>query len=328
MDASLFRSLWLPARTYTIFTLWTVLTLGVANLSYGQIRASADPAPDTDEPDILRELHVPLNDLPVIIKSDPKRVFMARDEYEQLKTRAKQRELEQPPRASALTAAQFELLVSGDRAHLQGEILIDVLTEPLQRISLPIKGVALLSAKLADKPAPLGQGTGHVDLFLAGKGPQRLQLEGHLPVRRGDANADRELRFRLPPVGAGTVRLIVPGDVELRAGPAVLSRNFDATTNRTQFLLPLTPGELHVVIGPNQQQESSQASFVAHSLLINEVTTAYERLHARLSVHPTSGRIRQFSVLLPDQFDVLSVHTTQLQKWEMDTTQGLSLIHI
>ncbi len=322
MDASLFRSLWLPARTYTIFTLWTVLTLGVANLSYGQIRASADPAPDTDEPDILRELHVPLNDLPVIIKSDPKRVFMARDEYEQLKTRAKQRELEQPPRASALTAAQFELLVSGDRAHLQGEILIDVLTEPLQRISLPIKGVALLSAKLADKPAPLGQGTGHVDLFLAGKGPQRLQLEGHLPVRRGDANADRELRFRLPPVGAGTVRLIVPGDVELRAGPAVLSRNFDATTNRTQFLLPLTPGELHVVIGPNQQQESSQASFVAHSLLINEVTTAYERLHARLSVHPTSGRIRQFSVLLPDQFDVLSVHTTQLQKWEMDTTEG------
>ena len=92
------------------------------------------------------------------------------------------------------------------------------------------------------------------------------------------------LFLRLPRAGAGRLRLSVPGDVELRGGASVSSRELDRPAGVTRFELLPTAGDATLVMSLNSHLQRREQAVVARSVLVDEVTAAYEKLHATVSL--------------------------------------------
>ena len=127
---------------------------------------SAEPARANDQ--LVREIYVPIGDLDVLLGGDAERVFVTREEYQDLLARTRRPEPSPPAaRDVVVLSADYDVALSGERAVLSGRLQIDVLTAGLQAVSIPLEGVGLRTAALDDAAAVLGRDeAGVAQLFL------------------------------------------------------------------------------------------------------------------------------------------------------------------
>ena len=135
--------------------------------------------------------------LSVILNGPNERVFMTREEYQQLEAEAARK----PPTPGTATGGAVERRV---RVHDPGEPGQDPRSDRHRRTRsrssrgpLALQGVAVHSAMLDGKTAPIARtADGQVVLFLRDTGRIALELELHSPVIV--AAAQQSLQFRLP----------------------------------------------------------------------------------------------------------------------------------
>ena len=141
-----------------------------------------DHAPPQAESD--REIYVPFEALNVILEGDNERVLLSRQQYEQLRARAQRTPKVRAPRSALLAAAEYDIVIQGERAELQGRLEVAVLDEGLHAVPLELGGVGLRRAPLGDQDAPLGRSaeSGALVLFVAGAGRHQVKLEMVAPV--------------------------------------------------------------------------------------------------------------------------------------------------
>jgi hypothetical protein len=197
------------------------------------IASPATAAPPNNQQ--IREIFVPFDDLNVLLQGDAERVFLTRDEYEDLLAKAKQATVEHAPHKSLLLAADYNTTIKDERASIHGTLWMEILEPGLHAISLELNGVGIRRATLNGEPALLGRDTtGKIVVFVDGIGKHRLDLD--LVTTLQTSAAQQSLAFTLPTPAATKLRVTVPGNVEVRSGAAVVSRIVEQGTTRFELL--------------------------------------------------------------------------------------------
>ena len=280
----------------------TVLILVAASMVQGA------PA---DGPRFEREIFVPFEDLNVLLEDQPRRVLLSRAEYEELLDLAKKSPESRAPREAVLVSAAYEGMVEDERAWITGELMVDVLEDGVHTIGLPLEGVGLRGATLDDRGAPIGRADdGRLMLFVEGRGRHKLALDLVAPL---ETTAARQvLTFLVPSPGATSLRLTVPGDVEVKSGAEVVSRVFDEAAEVTRFELLPARSKIALVMSLNSRLKRVDRVVVARSVLVDEVTQAYERLHLTASMSILHRAVDSFQFAVPEGFEVTHVRSPQL----------------
>ena len=300
--------------------LLTVLVAGFIPSS-----AHAEDSGVTAEGPLVREIFVPFEDLSVLLEGQAERVFLTRDEYEELLAKAARSPADHAPRAVLPLRAHYEATIAGGRATIRGAIDIDVLEPGLHPLPLELAGVGIRSASLDGRAAPLARADdGRALLFVAGRGRRQLELELVTPLHTSAAQQSLNVQLPMPP--ATRFHLEVPGNVEIRSGAAVASRSVDEAAGVTRFELVPRRGPLTLVMSLNNRLLLQQSVVAARGVVVDEVTQAYERLHATFSLNVLHGAVDRFRFKLPDGFAVSNVATPLLSRWIVRETDDRSRV--
>jgi hypothetical protein len=269
----------------------------------------------------MRELFVPFEELDVLLGDDTRRVYMTRDEYEELLSKARVEPDKTPPAKLALLVADYQAEIGEARATIRGDLQIEVLDGGVQVLVLPFSGVGVRGALLDDSPASLAKNDqGQTLLFVDGVGKHRLTLDLVMPVAT-DA-AQQTLQFQIPTAPTGELNLSVPGNIEIKSGAALVSREFDAASGTTTFKILPTAAPMSMVMSLNNRKLRDQSTVVSRGVIIAEVTQAYERLHATMSMGVLNGAIDEFRFAIDDDLEVSSVSSELLSRWSIDKVEG------
>ena len=192
---------------------------------------------------------------------------------------------------------------------------------------LDIGGVGLQNAQLDNRSAAIGRdNAGRLVLFVEGLGRHELSLALVAPL---ETTAARQvLNFRLPRAAATQLRLTAPGDVEIKEGADVVSRTVDDAAKVTRFELLPREGDTSLVMTLNSHLQRHKRAVVARSVLIDEVTQAYEKLHATVSLGILYRAVDRFSFAVPEGFEITEVSSPLLARWDVRQEGGRKLLNV
>jgi hypothetical protein len=300
------------------FALLVVMLAALAGppLVAGPGRAEGDVPPPPPNETQVRELYVPFSDLNVMLEGDPNRVLLSREEYDALLAKAKREDEARPPHAALVARADYAAKVGDERAEIAGTLQLSILEDGLHAVGLDMGGVGLRAAVLDGKSAPIGLADdGRLTVFVQGKGAHALVLDMVAPLQTTAAR--QILNYRLPAAAAATMSLTIPGDVEVKSGAAVVSRVYDDRAQETRIELLPAKGDTSLVMTLNSRLLRKDRVVVARSVLVDEFTSGYERLHATVSLAVLHRAVDSFRFAVPDGFEVTDVRSPNLARWAM-----------
>lgn len=274
---------------------------------------------DLEKP--VREIYVPFEDLNVILGSNVQRVFMTRTEYQELLDKASQTPGQRPPQNVVLVSSSHKIEVQEGRARISSVLQLEVLEDGLQSLPLALSGVALQAAQLDGQPASLARDPAQgVMLLVDGKGMHTLKLELVTPMNT--EAAQQTLQGVLPIPASTAMQILVPGNVEIKSGARVLDRSYDEAANQTRFEILPRSGPLSIVMSLNNRLLQSNQMLLARGVIVDELTEAYERIHATLSLQIIQGVVDEFQVVVPAGFEVTRVTSPTLARWSVQQQEG------
>jgi len=291
--------------------------LGVEpNMAPGAAPAQNVAPGEPAAPKPLREIFVPFDDLQVILESDKNRVFLTREEYEELLKVVAAKAAKQGPVNVVMLQAAYTGKIDEGRAQITGKLEFEVLQEDWQVVLLQLGQVGVRSATLDGQPASIARDArGQVRLFVNGVGKHQLELQ--LTAAVPAAAALQTLNIALPVATAATLDLSVAGNVEVKGGAAVVSRKYDEAANRTDLALLLERGGMSIVMSLNNKLAREQRLVVARTVQVDEITLGYERLHVNVSLRILHDPVDRFRFVVPAGFEVTSVQSQRLSRWEV-----------
>ena len=250
-----------------------------------------------------------------MLEGENQHVFLTRSEYEELVVQAQRVEVEdKSPQSHVLLSADYETRIRNGRAAMEGLIRFEVMSDDLLGIALPLRGMSLRSALLDGTPAPLGRRQdGLPELFVRGRGKHELKLDMFVPIEV--TAAQQAMRVQLITPASTQWKLTVPGNVEIKSGTAVMRRSVDEVADVTEFDLVAPREETTLVMSLNNRIRMRERVVLARSVLLDELTESYERLHASVSLAIPHGAVDQFRFELPAGFEVRDVATPLLTRW-------------
>ena len=155
---------------------------------------------------------------------------------------------------------------------------------------------------------------------MEGVGKHLLTLDLVMPVAT-DA-AQQSLQFQIPTAPTGELILSVPGNIEIKSGAAVVSREVDDASATTKFKILPTAAPMSMVMSLNNRKLRDQSTVVARGVIIAEVTQAYERIHATMSLGVLNGAVDEFRFAIDDDLEVNSVTSELLSRWSIEKVEG------
>jgi len=282
----------------------------------GPILHAVEPSAPARET-VVREVFVPFESLNLILEDQPQRVLLTRQEYQQLKKAARAEAQARPPRDADILSADYQILVQPDRASIVGSLVLDVLSPGIQAVGLDIGNVGLRQATLDETSAPIGRADdGRLELFVSGVGRHTLRLEMVAPLET--TAATQILNYRLPTPPATRLRLTVPGDVEVKSGMETVSRHVDQAAGVTSFELLPRRGDVSIAMTLNSRLLRQERVVVARGVVVDEVTQAYERLHATMSMAVLHKAVDEFTFAVPEGFEITHVQSPRMARWSVD----------
>ena len=177
-----------------------------------------------------REIYVPFSDLHILLESQPKRVMLGRQEYNDLVKRAQR----VPETHAPLPALWPRPTIRSPSSSSGPRSTACFPSRAGGRPARPAAGFRRRrhperQARRSRRP-DRRDAAGRLVLFVEGRGEHHLALEMVAPL---ETTAARQvLNFRLPRPAADSLRLTVPGDVELKSGADVISRAVDKAAGR------------------------------------------------------------------------------------------------
>ncbi|MCX5675809.1 MAG: hypothetical protein NTX87_12460, partial [Planctomycetota bacterium] len=262
----------------------------------------------------VRELFVPFEDLNILLEGKTERILLSRQQYDELLAKARKTADSRAPVSALVASAEYAATLGDERAEITGTLTVSVLEDGLHAVGLDVAGVGLKSATLDGRGAPVGLADdGRLTLFVQGKGQHKLVLEMVAPLQT--TAATQVLAFRIPSPPAARLSLVVPGDVEVKSGAPVSERVFDEAAGQTRLSLLPPKGDVSLVLSLNSRLKRSDRIIVARSILIDEITQGYERLHATVSMAILHQATDRFRLALPQDFEVTSVESALLARW-------------
>ncbi len=302
------------SHSANVACLWFLLLFGGAAVSVFPSGLQSARAQEATGETKQREIFVPLEDLNELLKGQTERIFLTREEYQELVAKARPEREVRPPLETTLLSAEYEIAIAEERAVFQGRLRAEVLTEGIHALPLELSGVGLRSATSGGEPVAIARDAeGRLQLILEGQGRHDVQLELVAPL--ATSAAQQSLRFRVPTPSAATLRVTVPGNVEVKSGAEVLQRRWEEAADRTILELLPRRGEMDLHLTLNNRLLRRQRVVVARSVLVAEVTAGYERLHASVALGVLHGAVEQFRFRVPEGFEITDARAPEVARW-------------
>ncbi|NMC20281.1 MAG: hypothetical protein GYA33_07640, partial [Thermogutta sp.] len=282
--------------------------------------AAEESPPGEDRPPIhLREIFVPESEWAALLENRPERVFLSREEYDELL--AKAQKTPQPPAAPrpwALTDSEYELRFDRDRAWIQGTLHLRLLAGGLHLVPLPMRGAVIHVARMDDQPAALSvvqeNGTpAAIELFVEGVGEHTFTFTAAAALQV--SSVQQSLTLRLPQAASCRTRAVVPGDVELKSGAVVLDRHFEAN-GETRFDLVLPGEETTLVLTLNSRLRQDRRLVHARSVNVLEVGEASRRICSEIAFDVLDQPVSSLELSIPEGYAVTAVDCPLASQWQ------------
>ena len=250
----------------------------------------------------------------------PGNVTLSLDEYNRLLALANRpgKKSEAPPLPYLLKRAEMKFRVSND--DVLGSIQIEGETLGTNSAKVPLtNGMTILDARQGSRPLPLLFDNGGHVAVLPGESDFSVTLDAGLPLAIETGRAS----FVLPVPSAGSVRLFltVPGDranVQLNHG--IITHRASVNGN-TQIEATLIPGQVanvwwatREVVAPVVPRE---VRFLSDVKTLVSVSESDLQIATLADVTVVQGDAEQFSVAVPDGFEVTSVNGPSLESSEI-----------
>ena len=273
-----------------------------------------------------RAIYVPFSDLHVILQQQPKRVLLSREEYADLLKKAKTTPETHAPLPAVIVSADYEVTAASQRAEIRGTLAIDVLESGLHALRW-------ISAASAWKTPRSTRRTLRSDATPSGDScSSSRESAGTSCARHGRAAGDdrgaASVEFRLPHPPAAKLRLSVAGDVEIKGGADVIRRAVDAAAKVTRFELLPRQGDASIIMTLNSHLQRQDRAVTASSVLIDEVTQAYEKLYATVSLEILYRAVDQFNFVVPEGFEITEVTSPFLSRWDVRKEGGRKVLGV
>lgn len=274
-----------------------------------------------------REIYVPFEELNVLLEGPVRRVLMTREEYDALLIKAKKNPTEKLPHDALLLSADYDVRLEDLRAQITAKLTCEVLGDGLQSLSFQFGQVGIQEALLDGKPASLRSfDGGHMQLIVEGRGRHELTLKMFALL---ETNASEQtLRMHLPRLPASKLHVSAEGNVEVRSGADLISRSVDEAAGRTSLELVPPAGPLALSLSLNNRTRRKQKVVVARSVVVDEVTAAYERLHATVSLAILHQAVDKFRFAVPEGFEISEVQSPLMARWSTSTENGKRILEV
>ena len=307
-----------PASSGHSFALIVIAALVVAFVA--ALPASAEDAPPPEQK--AREIYVPFSDLHILLESQPKRVMLGRQEYNDLVKRAQRAPETHAPLPAFVATADYSVTAEPQRAEIHGLLSLHVLEDGLHALPLDFVGVGIQSARLDDRDAadrPRRDGPAGVVCRGRRRAPPGAGNGGAAGNHRRPAGA------QFPPAPPGRRQPAVDGPrrrSSCKSGADVISRTVDKAARQTRFEILPREGDTSLVMTLNSHLQRQDRVVVARSVLTDEVAEAGERLHAAVTLEILRRPVDRFQFAVPDGFEVTEVSSPLLAQWEVRTAGG------
>ena len=250
----------------------------------------------------------------------PGNVTLSLDEYNRLLALANRpgKKSEAPPALYVLKHADLKLRVVND--DVRGSIQFEGETLGSNATKVPLtSGMTILDARHGTKPLPLLLESGTHTAILPGESEFVVSVDAGLALAIETGRAS----FTLPVPTAGSVRLslTVPGEranVQLNHG--IITRRASVNGN-TEIEATLVPGQTasvwwntREVVAPAVPRE---VRFLSDVSSLVSVTESDLQIAALVHLNVVLGEAEQFSVGIPDGFEVTAVHGPSLESSEV-----------
>jgi hypothetical protein len=250
----------------------------------------------------------------------PGNVTLSLDEYNRLLALANRpgKKSETPPALYVLKHADLKLRVVND--DVLGSIQFEGETLGSNATKVPLtSGMTILDARHGSKPLPLLLESGTHTAILPGESEFAVSVDAGLPLAIETGRAS----FTLPVPTAGSVRLslTVPGErtnVQLNHG--IITGRASVSGN-TEIEATLVPGQTasvwwntREVVAPAVPRE---VRFLSDVSSLVSVTESDLQIAALVNLNVVQGEAEQFSVAVPDGFEVTAVNGPSLESSEV-----------
>src|SRR6267378_874312 len=256
-------------------------------------------------------------------------VTLSLDEYNRLLALANRpgKSSELPPLPYILKRADLKFRVSND--DVLGSVQLEGETLGANSAKVPLTtGMTVLDARQGSRPLPLLLDNGTHVAVLPGESEFSVNLDAGLPL----AIATGRASFLLPVPSAGSVRLslTVPGDranVQLNHG--IITHRASVKGN-TEIEATLVPGQVATIWWATREVVSPvtprEVRFLSDVKSLVSVSESDLQIAALANITVVQGDADQFSVAVPDGFEVTSANGASLESSEIQN--GILLLHV
>lgn len=301
-------------RRLPVWILFLVSLTALQHVRGQNVRLPGNP----DEPTKVRTLYVPFEQLKILFEGSSQHVYLTRKEYDDLMARALTKPAPKPPRSVVFHSVVNSVSVSGEIAKISSKLMVEILEDGIHAVPVRFGNLSLQSATLKDgSRAALGFNKNRETiLFLNGKGRHEIEFTFASLVKLETAR--QTVSFQLPSATQNRLTVTVDGNIELASGAAVISRAYDAASNRTTFELVPSRAAMSLLMSVNNKKIHEQKSILAKSVFIHELTSNYEQIHARINVDILHGETDSVRFELPSGFQITDVTCAPMSNWSIE----------
>jgi hypothetical protein len=127
--------------------------------------------------------------------------------------------------------------------------------------------------------------------------------------------AQQMLQLQLPSAPATRLHLTAPGNVELKSGAHLVSREVVESENETRFEMLAQRGPISLVLSLNNRILRQDRVMVARSVILDEVLQGIERLYVTATFSILHGASDRLELELPGDFELTQVSADTLSRW-------------
>ncbi|WFB36898.1 hypothetical protein P3T73_03865 [Kiritimatiellota bacterium B12222] len=265
-------------------------------------------------PDSLRQVTVPLSELPLLLQQGTDRVWMSETEYHTLQDRVEALEESHPqvlPDLRLPLQVDVHAQLADDVVEIDAQCLVEGVFTGLNRVDLPFEGVYWTEVLLDGKPAELrGTPGGVTQVYFEGQAMRRLDLKGvsGLPLKENR----QVMAFRVPEVAGRLILRVQKGtDIE---GAVVSGR--EQTGDEVAYELLPEEGWVRGSFRLDRLYRAEPLEVTVHQLQHSTLSGRFELFRAGAVVFVHHQPVHSLRLRLPADLKVQTLSSAEPLDWE------------